>query len=380
MYSRTKQCICLILLVILCATVICGSTATAREPVDSTPPLETVMSIKSKTTNSLSERTTTDNQNKETSSITYSYDEYGNGCILGPTDYKFIDSDRFYVLDTQGKYIRTYSIEKSALINSIDISYCEYPERAAYRDGIYYVYDIDRREIVSFAETGTMLGVIPLPDIGDESDFASIEEYNDKDIALSCADLVNHDGEIMLLLETDGAYDYCDYRLVGNEFVECEPLYSRVTDMSQYEAIYWSPVKEEYTMMTTITYGGHSWTFDAFGIGMDILGVDEDNNLYLYCVVHLCHPDGTFIEGECVRVYDADSNLVRGVELDLDEFSMVPIVPARMGKDNNLYFFAGVENEMRLMKLNTHEGFEINNEELYQAVNDEKSACCETTP
>lgn len=379
MYSKIKRVLCAALLAVLCMTIICGSAATERKPSEPLPPLQTIMSINAKTTNPLSEQNPTDNLISKDDAITYSYNEDGEGPILGPTDYKLIDSDRFCVLDTHGKYIRTYSIEKSAMINSIDISCCEYPNRVAYKDGIYYVYDIDRKEIFTFAEAGTLLGVIPLPNIGAESDYSPFEKYDSKELALFGADLVNHDGEIMLLLAPDGVYVHNDYRLVGNEFVECEPVYTRITDVDAYDEMLRDPSRER-TRMTTITYGGHSWTLDAFGVGIDILGVDEDNNLYLYCVAHLSGPDGFMIKGTSVRVYDANSNLVGGVELNLDEFRMFPIASARMDEDNNLYFLAGTDDEMRLMKINTQEEYEVNNEELYKAIDEDIQACSEMPP
>lgn len=56
------------------------------------------------------------------------------------------------------------------------------------------------------------------------------------------------------------------------------------------------------------------------------------------------------------------------MELNIDEFRMFTLASIRMDEDNNLYFLAGTDDEMRLMKVNTQKDYEINNEELYNAI------------
>lgn len=372
MYSKPKRFLSVALLAVLCMIVISGFTASGRESANP-PPLETVMTIDVKTSTPLTEKTETNNLIKDDSIACY-YEDGGSGYYNGPADYSIMDSDRFCVIDSENDCLRVYSLEEAALINSIDISYCERPLSVCYGDGIFYVYDPDWHRVVSYSEDGTMLADISVPGAGDESDYSSADEYCSKDIAIFCANLTNHNGEIMLVLGKNAKYSFNDYKLVNNSFVECEPLYTIYTDMSERESIYPGCDVEKWSEMTTVTYEDHTWTFDSAGVAMDILGVDEANNLYLFCSVDFISVEGKILCGSGIRVYDANSNLVRGADLDLSVFPVTPIIRAKLGVNNEVFLFAGTTEEMHLMKVNTQRGYTMDTTLIEEALDEYRMA------
>lgn len=290
------------------------------------------------------------NLDAEGVTLTVDTGEYNDSPFYyGPKEYKLLGDNRIGILDSESNRLLIYDIETNTLENIISFPGCEYAMRFTYHNGLYYVYDVGNgaiMKVLEIDENSNVLRTIPAPDLGSVEDYEIQDEYYLAKAALFSAELEVYDGKVVLMSGRSGDWVFDDYFLEGDKFVACDPIYTHVLEKDG-----WS----------TFTYGDLSWRVYLPEFMIDILGVDEQGNLYLYCVGCLLDSEGTLYGDSCILVYDRNSELVKGGNVDLDEYSIIPSHTAKLADNYDVYVLAGTTASIDLMKVTLTEDYTIPN-------------------
>lgn len=239
-----------------------------------------------------------------------------------------MDNQNICILDTYNRALRIYDYAEGVLLKTINIDFTQYPSKVASHGNLLYVLDASASTVYTI---DVNLGVIAndrLPKFvqANPYDPAAEVEY-DMGPLVSCLRI--HDGKLIICMD-----EQYDYRLENGKFVPADKLY----DTEQVEDNF------------IITHGENKWTIPSEGIGLDIMGSDEEGNLYVYCVGILLDAEGKICGDDTLRVYDKDSRLVRGVHIDLYNSMALPSEYICIDKNYNFLLMAGYESELRVMR------------------------------
>ena len=195
--------------------------------------------------------------------------------LCGPNSFCFDDKDNVCILDTYAKRVLVVSLLSNKVVKTVDFPQAGFLTEVAAGGGMIYVLDESRSEVA--ASDGVTIRTYPLS----------------RDVSL--ADMYLIGGSLMVRLDSSRTVV-----LDGEGFKNCAPLL---------------PVSEAHGSFM-VTGEWFDWMIPNDGMGIHLIGSDEDGRLYAECSGELFDRDGNSLGDLNARAYDTSGRLLYAALID----------------------------------------------------------------
>lgn len=250
-----------------------------------------------------------------------------------PQDFCVLSDGSVWVLDTGGGCIKRFDPVTGAEINRIEAEGVKYAQMLAVDGDVFYVLDTVMNSVIRIQNGASVRLALPM---GEESFFNPVmEEYITFEFELGTviADMYCSGGCLYV-----NAAAYGTYVLHGDKFEKCSPAIE-ISDEGGF---------------FRVKKGAQSWQFSSENISVEILGADEEGNLYVYRNSTLMY-DGYFVGDNYVSVYDAESNMFFNRRIEYDREIGLPVKHMRLGADGRIYQMTCKEDAVEIIGYEVYE-------------------------
>lgn len=262
----------------------------------------------------------------------------------GPETFCMTENGDICILDSGSKRIRVYDAESGNEIRTIELYNVNNPTEMITDGANFYVLDVVTSKIIAIDEAENRTEY-KLPKVSESYYRPSTDTYDtfEYDMGPLVVELRINEGVLVVC-----AAQFGEYRLIDGEFVLSENVYNAVDDGEFFN----------------ISYGEYNWEIPSKAIGIEIKGVDNEGNIYLYCCSTLLDEKGMLTGDNTLRVYDKDSRLIKAALVDSEERFILPRHHIALGFDNEFYEMICEEDRVSIVRVIPTEDARIKETEL----------------